>query len=364
MERQQPNKRSRADKGMGRMILLSLVVHLGAIAAVVMAGSQRRLEPMVPQVHTVSLIDPAALGGGLPLGPGKGMGQPAKAPDKSAPAASPKPQSEEKRQETTAPNPPPVKDKPVETVKASPPAPPKPEPKKELVKLPAKEKQKKEKKPQPKKAEKKEKPKPQAEKKIVKKSASPKKKPEKKVASKQPESPKKKPSRKKDTPVKKPTPQPKSKKIAKKAKQSVSTQERDEQRLTAALDRIRKNVERKTRQSGQVGAGQHGRGGGSSGGGGGGVQGLAFMMYTQEVKQRVKESWIVTQKKSGLTAVVQFGVRPSGDIVGVELAQSSGNNAFDQSVLRAVHHANPLPPPPREYQQEFLSQKVKVAFGK
>ena len=352
MERQQPNKRSRADKGIGRMILLSLVVHVGAIAAVVMAGGQRPLEPVAPKAYTVSLIDPTALGGGLPPGPGKDVGQQskvlAKAPDKPAPSAAPKP-----------PNPPPVEDKPVETVKQSPPVPPKPEPKKGLVKLPTKEKQKKEKKPKPKKTEKKEKPKPQAEKKTVKQKKKIEKKQEKKVASKQPESPLKKPKPKKDTPVKKPTP----KKIAKKAKDSVSAQKRDEQRLSAAIERIRKNVESNTRQSGQAGATQHGRGGSGSGGGGG-VQGLAFMMYTEQVKQRVKESWIVTQKKSGLTAVVQFGVRPSGDIVDVELAQSSGNNAFDQSVLRAIHHANPLPPPPQEYQQEFLNQKVKVAFGK
>ena len=87
-------------------------------------------------------------------------------------------------------------------------------------------------------------------------------------------------------------------------------------------------------------------------------------MYTEQVKQRVKESWIVAQRHAGLTAVVEFSVRPDGEIIAVALAQSSGNSAFDQSVLRAVHRANPLPSPPPQYQQEFLSQKVKVAFGK
>ena len=351
MERQQPNKSSRADKGIGRMLLLSLVLHVGAIAAVVMADGQHQQEPVALKAYTVALIDPAALGGGLPPGPRKAAGQQskavAKAPDKPAPAVAPKP-----------PNPPQVKDKPVETVKQSPPASLKP--KKELVKLPTKEKSKKEKKPKQKKIEKKEKPKPQAEKKTVTQKKKIEKKQAKKVASKQPESPKKKPKRKKDTPVKKVTPKPK--KIAKKTTDSVSVQERDERRLSAAIKRIRKNVESKSRPSGQAGARPQGRGGGSSGGGG--VQGFAFMMYTEQVKQRVKEGWIVAQEKLGLTAVVQFGVRPSGDIVGVELARSSGNSAFDQSVLRAVHNANPLPPPPPEYQQEFLSQKVKVAFGK
>jgi colicin import membrane protein len=90
---------------------------------------------------------------------------------------------------------------------------------------------------------------------------------------------------------------------------------------------------------------------------------MAFVMYTAQVQQRVKDSWIVTHERAGLTAVVQFGIRPNGEITEITLARSSGNVAFDQSALRAVHHANPLPPPPLDHLHEFLSQKVQVAFG-
>jgi TonB family protein len=47
----------------------------------------------------------------------------------------------------------------------------------------------------------------------------------------------------------------------------------------------------------------------------------------------------------------------------VELAESSGDRAFDQTVLRAVRKANPLPPPPEAYREEFLTQKVEITFS-
>ena len=41
------------------------------------------------------------------------------------------------------------------------------------------------------------------------------------------------------------------------------------------------------------------------------------------------------------------------DPIYVDIQQSSGDPAYDTSVLRAVQHANPLPPPPSRYQKEF-----------
>ena len=308
------------------MVLFSLVLHVGAIAAVVMASGQRPLE-LDPKAYTVSLIDPAALAGKASLRPEKDVGQQPKTLGSATNEAVPK-----------ASNPRAAKDSPVETVKHSGAASRTPKPKKALVKLPLKGKPKKEKQSPAKKIEKKR---------------------TKKVTSKRPESPSNKAKRKKAAPGIKPSP----KKVATKAKKdSVSVQERDEQRLSAAIERIRKNIEGNARQLGQTAVTQQGREARSSGDGR--VQGLAFLMYTEQVKQRVKESWIVTQTKTGLKVVVQFGVRPSGDIIDVEMVRSSGNYTFDQSALRAVHNANPLPPPPQEYQQEFINQKVKVAFGK
>ena len=141
----------------------------------------------------------------------------------------------------------------------------------------------------------------------------------------------------------------------------MSRQARETRQLAEAVDRVRQNMRTAGRSSRQpVGSRTVG---GSGSGGGPGRRPPAFVGYTVLVQQRVKDSWIVTHQQAGLTAVVQFGIKPNGEIADIELTRSSGNAAFDQSALRAVHHANPLPPPPVEHLHEFLSQKVQVAFG-
>ncbi len=131
-----------------------------------------------------------------------------------------------------------------------------------------------------------------------------------------------------------------------------SAEER-EQQIVAALERVRQRLQAETPPSTASG-GQ---------GGGGTLRGLSFILYTQEVKQRVKQSWIVAEHKSGLTAVVRFGILANGEIVGVELAERSGDIVFDESAIRAVRKASPLPPPPEAYRNEFTRQKVEVVFG-
>jgi len=92
------------------------------------------------------------------------------------------------------------------------------------------------------------------------------------------------------------------------------------------------------------------------------VYGPEFLAYTENIKQKVKEGWIVPDRKPGLTAVVQFGVEVGGEVIDVELVQPSGDRAFDQSALRAVRNAK-LPPPPEMYREDFVTQKVHMTFG-
>lgn len=92
------------------------------------------------------------------------------------------------------------------------------------------------------------------------------------------------------------------------------------------------------------------------------VYGPEFLAYTEDIKQRVKEGWIVADRKPGLKAVVRFGVEADGAVVDVELADPSGDRSFDQSALRAVKNAK-LPPPPEMYREDFAIQKVHMTFG-
>lgn len=283
------------------MVMLSGLLHAGLLLALVSAADPPQSKPWTPQSYTVSLVAPAALG--LATEP--------------PPAPSPKPKKVESAAVTPLPN-------------------PKPQPPKVEVK------------------------KPKAEKKL--KVAKPKK--SVKIASKKKPPPKKAPLK---TEVKKPQAQ-KPEQARKPPPQSSAPKEPEEQRLSAedreqqiaaALEEIRQRVQADQRQTAET---SHSISV-SGGGGGDTLRGLPFILYTQEVKQRVKQSWIVAEHKSGLTAVVRFGILANGEVVGVELAERSGDIVFDESAIRAVRKANPLPPPPEAYRNEFTRQKIEVVFG-
>ncbi|HKA53317.1 MAG TPA: cell envelope integrity protein TolA [Candidatus Binatia bacterium] len=323
------------DNSLSRMVVISAVLHLIVITAVVITAT-RNWPGRTPQVaYTVALVDPAALGTNLPGGgdkPAPPRAQPAPAVKEppaaknEAPKAVPPPQLKEVKEPPAAKKeglkPPPVKEQ-------------------EAVKLPDKEKPA-EKPP----------PKPEAEKKAEEK------KPEAKKPEAKPQPAAAKPEEKKPQPAKVETP--------------PSAEERDKQ-IASAIEKIKGKIQSKEKDSAANppggfsspvnGSGPTTLGGAAGQGGGGVVRGLEFIMYTEQVKRRVKESWIVTEKKPGLTATVRFGVQPDGEVFAIELVKRSGDRAFDESVVRAVSKANPLPPPPQTYQQEFATQKVEVTFG-
>ena len=297
-QRRQKKHPNRANMGFGRMLVLSMALHAGAIVGLVTAGVSSPARPVLPAPYMVSLVVPSA------LDPSRGV-RPA-----SAHVPPNRPQELSPAQTVTKPA----------AKKSAQPA-----PKKERVKLPDTQS-----------------------------------KPRKKVASKKPKKTSRQPGQRAKKPPKKrvaKTARSPRKPAAKavRPRPAISAQERDARHLAEALKRVRQNVKPAKRPSP--------RAGGSEAGGGNDSRAASFVMYTAQVQQRVRDSWIVIRKQAGLTAVVQFGIRPNGEITEIQLVRSSGNAAFDQSALRAVHHANPLPPPPLDHMHAFLSQKVTVAFG-
>lgn len=165
------------------------------------------------------------------------------------------------------------------------------------------------------------------------------------IAAKKKPRPKKAPAQK---PERAKEPQP-----SKEPEERGPSAEEREQQIVAALERVRQRLQAETPPSTASG----GQGGGDT------LRGLPFILYTQEVKQRVKQSWIVAEPKPGLTAVVRFGILANGEVVEVELAERSGDIVFDESAMRAVRKASPLSPPPEAYRNEFTRQKVEIVFG-
>ena len=337
---------ARRDPHVVRMVGLSAALHATVLFGLLVVLPLVKPRPLPIVAYTVELTDSSSLGGrlapgrsDLPMGPRPGPNAaeaPARegAPPKAEPAPKPEPP------------------KPVETAKA--PEPPKPlEP---AVKLPSVEK------PPPPKPE----PKPEAQ-----KPPEPKPEPKPKVEAKKPEPPKPAPApetkppaaakpaesnAKPATPTK-PTdtkPPAEAKPAGKPGGKPEGTADGDDAYAAAA---------EKWRAKGATGGGG-GLGGtdtspgpigtpGYGGGGGGQVVGFEFLAYQQRVVTTVKGVWTNAAVRPGLVAKVRFQIASNGDVSGIRLEQASGDTTFDGSVLRAVQRANPLPPPPARYVNEF-----------
>jgi len=72
--------------------------------------------------------------------------------------------------------------------------------------------------------------------------------------------------------------------------------------------------------------------------------------YYDQVERRVRENWIPprTLEPGGgdVMTVVSIALLPDGRVLESFIEESSGDPLFDQSVMRALLKASPLPPPP------------------
>jgi colicin import membrane protein len=77
------------------------------------------------------------------------------------------------------------------------------------------------------------------------------------------------------------------------------------------------------------------------------------------IRDKVRQFWVRPPALMGeLVTVVSLRLMPGGDLIpnSVSVVQSSGNTAFDQSVIAAVYNASPIPVPsgpPFERFREF-----------
>lgn len=391
----------RPSRGMGRMVVVSAILHAAIIVFILVVTSRNRSESS-PRLmsHTVELVSPGVLG---PTGGGGGEAKPERKeppmakrptesvqekPEKAQGKETPPPKPPQARKEVEPPKlqePPPKAKAAAKVVAAKPPSPEPPATKpkpiepvkpKEVVKLPEKSK-KAESKPQPKPVEK---GKSQVKSLLLEKSQ-----PEKKPTETAQKSERSRPAKQKAESI-----SPSSIKEKKTEEHEDGEVKEREEQVLAAVERIRANeeaaerekeiatalerVRRSTAENDNGGATnretpaparqeREGVTQGAVGDTGSPRYGAEFIAYTQHIKQKVKDAWILAERKPGLRAVVRFGVEGSGQVMEVELADSSGDRAFDQSALRAVRKASPLPSPPEAYREEFATQKVEITFS-
>lgn len=95
-------------------------------------------------------------------------------------------------------------------------------------------------------------------------------------------------------------------------------------------------------------------------GGPGIVKGMDFIIYQNRLFATIKENWAWVGQRSNLKVVVHFGIRETGEIVGLKIVQPSGDPSYDESVLRALKKSSPLPAPPENYRRDFAD--VELTF--
>ena len=83
------------------------------------------------------------------------------------------------------------------------------------------------------------------------------------------------------------------------------------------------------------------------------LQDPGFVMYYQDVQDRIRKAWSFAGGNPDLRATVTFGINPDGSLNSLKVAQSSRDPAFDDSVARAIRAAAPFGPPPEKYRDAF-----------
>ena len=119
-------------------------------------------------------------------------------------------------------------------------------------------------------------------------------------------------------------------------------------RLEAALQRYKGE----SANAGGQNFGAAARGG--SGMGGGVVLPAEVLAYIERVKAAVKNKWLWSDSQSPLRAAVLFKLDLDGRVTDLSISSSSGNSQYDESLRRAIMNANPLPPPPAAYYEQYL----------
>ena len=129
--------------------------------------------------------------------------------------------------------------------------------------------------------------------------------------------------------------------------------EREERnkKLDEALKRVQNQYEGESANAGGKGFGAGSLGG--KGMGGGTITSIEKYAYQNELQRYVKSGWHWLGGSEHLVAKVRVKILQNGQLQDARIEVSSGNRNFDDSVVRAVAKASPVPPPPPGIYEDF-----------
>ena len=132
--------------------------------------------------------------------------------------------------------------------------------------------------------------------------------------------------------------------------------EKEARHVSSAIEGIRKRVT--IGSAGAVETGEAGTGGAASG-----VMSIKFKIYYNLLWQRIRSVWVLPEEvlggKKNLEAIITIRIAKDGQIEDIQFEKKSGNPYLDESALRAIKKANPLPPLPPGMQGDKFDVGVR-----
>jgi len=132
--------------------------------------------------------------------------------------------------------------------------------------------------------------------------------------------------------------------------------EREAKQIDSAIERIRKKVT--IGSAGAIETGDAGTGGASSG-----FMSIKHKMYYNLIWQRIRSAWVLPEGalggKKDLETIIAIRIAKDGRIEDIQFEKKSGNPQLDESALRAIKKANPLPPLPPGFEEDKFDVGVR-----
>jgi TonB family protein len=86
-------------------------------------------------------------------------------------------------------------------------------------------------------------------------------------------------------------------------------------------------------------------------------------LYLTAIWEKIRSSWTLTESlmpaKKDIESIIAIKIRKNGEIVDTNFEKRSGNRYLDESAMRAIKKANPLPPLPDGFHEEYLEIGIR-----
>ncbi len=156
----------------------------------------------------------------------------------------------------------------------------------------------------------------------------------------------------------------------KKVPEKKETTEDEREQLEEKIKNLKKKTEyldvaKAARSGAATSGGRSGSGGlAGIGEGGGGIVDPIMQKYHMDVLEKIEEVWRTPSsvKKDFLT-LLAIKVRRDGMVVDITIDQPSGNRAYDESIMRAIKAAEPLPRFPASIKEDVLELGFRFRPG-